>query len=183
MGRILDRLVHDQNVRRTTILTLALAIVLPVTTASSQEQQAPTPPPSTLDPPTRADLLRGQYGRYRANNDLLFYHLDVRVDPEKKSITGKNTIRFRMLADDTRIQLDLAANLNIDRILLGSTSLKYERDLGTVYVDFPSALRSGREYTIDFHYSGQPEEQGRFGGMAFRKDAAGYHWITTACED
>ena len=154
-----------------------------MTTVSSQEQQAPTPPTSTLGPPTRADLLRGQYGRYRANNDLLFYHLDVRVDPEKKSITGKNTIRFRMLADDTRIQLDLAASLNVDRILLGSTPLKYERDLGTVYVDFPSTLRSGREYTIDFHYSGQPEEQGRFGGMAFRKDAAGNHWITTACED
>jgi len=159
-------------VLRTTIFALSLALA-----------QAATPPPSTLGPPTRADLLRGQYGRYRANNDLLFYHLDVRVDPEKKSITGKNTIRFRMLADDTRIQLDLAANLNIDRILLGSTPLKYERDLGTVYVDFPSTLRSGREYTIEFHYSGQPKEQGRFGGMAFRKDAAGNHWITTACED
>ena len=69
--------------------------------------------------PTRADILRGEYGRYRANNDLLFYHLDVRVDPEKKSIAGKNTIRFRMLKDDTRIQLDLYANLNVDRILLG----------------------------------------------------------------
>jgi aminopeptidase N len=183
MGRILDRLVHDQNVRRTTILALALAIVLPMPTVTSRGQQAPTPPTSTLGPPTRADLLRGQYGRYRANNDLLSYHLDVRVDPEKKSITGKNTIRFRMLADDTRIQLDLAASLNVDRILLGSTPLKYERDLGTVYVDFPSTLGSGREYTIDFHYSGQPEEQGRFGGMAFRKDATGNHWITTACED
>ena len=157
---------------RTIVLTAALAVA-----------QASTPPPSTLGPPTRADFLRGQYGRYRANNDLLFYHLDVRVDPEKQSITGKNTIRFRMLADDTRIQLDLAANLNIDRIVMGATPLKYERDLGTVYVDFPSTLRSGREYTIDFHYSGQPEEQGRFGGMAFRKDASGSHWITTACED
>src|SRR5579863_6372015 len=27
---------------------------------------------------TRADLLRGTYGPYRANNDLLFYHLDIR---------------------------------------------------------------------------------------------------------
>jgi len=159
-------------VLRTTILALAVAFV-----------QASTPPPSTLGPPTRADFLRGQYGRYRANNDLLFYHLDIRVDPEKKSIAGQNTIRFRMLADDTRIQLDLAANLSIDRILMGATPLKYERDLGTVYVDFPSTLRNGREYTIDFHYSGQPEEQGRFGGMAFRKDPAGNHWITTACED
>ena len=70
-------------------------------------------------PPTRADILRGEYGRYRANNDLLFYHLDVRVDPEKKSIAGKNTIRFKMLKDDTRIQLDLYANLNVDKILLG----------------------------------------------------------------
>ena len=174
---------HDQMVLRTIFPALVLTIALSASTISSQGQQAPTPLPSTLGPPTRADLLRGQYGRYRANNDLLFYHLDVRVDPEKKSITGKNTIRFRMLADDTRIQLDLAANLNIDRIVLGSTLLKYERDLGTVYVDFPSTLRSGREYTIDFHYSGQPEEQGRFGGMAFRKDASGNHWITTACED
>ena len=47
--------------------------------------------------PTRAEMLRGAYGPYRANNDLLYYHLDVRVDPAKKFIGGKNTIRFRML--------------------------------------------------------------------------------------
>ena len=48
------------------------------TTASAQQAPAPAP---TDRPPTRADILRGEYGRYRANNDLLFYHLDVRVDP------------------------------------------------------------------------------------------------------
>jgi len=46
-----------------------------------------------------------------------FYHLDIRVDPLKKSITGKNTIRFKMLKDDTRIQLDLYENLKIDEIV------------------------------------------------------------------
>ena len=50
-------------------------------------------------PPTRSEILRGEYGRYRANNDLLFYDLDVRVDPERKFISGKNTIRFRMIRD------------------------------------------------------------------------------------
>src|SRR5512132_298379 len=68
--------------------------------------------------PSRADLLRGEYGRYRANNDLIFYHLDIRVDPDKKFLSGKNTIRFRMLSDDSRIQLDLQAALNVDKILL-----------------------------------------------------------------
>ena len=52
--------------------------------------------------PTKDDLLRGGYGPYRANNDLLFYHLDMRVDPEAKTIAGTNTIRFRMLADGQR---------------------------------------------------------------------------------
>ena len=37
--------------------------------------------PLLAQAPTKADLLRGAYGRYRANNDLLSYHLDVRVDP------------------------------------------------------------------------------------------------------
>ena len=63
-------------------------------------------------PPTRANILRGEYGRYRANNDLLSYHLDVRVDPDKKFLSGKNAIRFKMLQDDTRIQLDLYDNLD-----------------------------------------------------------------------
>jgi aminopeptidase N len=150
--------------------------------AGAAAQSAP-PPPSTEAPPTRADILRGEYGRYRANNDLLSYHLDVRVDPAKKSIAGKNTIRFRMLSDDTRIQLDLHPDLAIDRILLDTTPLKYQRDLATVYVDFPNTLRSGRTYSIDFYYSGMPREQGRFGGMAFRADPAGRPWITTAAED
>ena len=60
------------------------------------QQQATQQPPQTQTVPTRADILRGAYGPYRANNDLLFYHLDVRVDPEKKFISGKNTIRFKV---------------------------------------------------------------------------------------
>src|SRR5262245_40001360 len=85
--------------------------------------------------PTRAYGLTGESCRYRANSDLLFYQLDIRVDPVNKTIGGKNTIRFRMLADDTRIQIDLYANLNVDKILFGSTPLKYERELNAVFVD------------------------------------------------
>src|ERR1700742_404734 len=88
----------------------------------------PAQPPQTPAAPTHADILRGEYGPYRANNDLLYYHLDVRVDPEKKFLSGKNSIRFKMLQDGTRIQLDLHEALKVDKILLGETPLKYERD-------------------------------------------------------
>ena len=139
-------------------------------------------PPVAPAAPTHADILRGGYGPYRANNDLLYYHLDLRVDPEKKFISGKNTIRFRMLQDGTRIQLDLTAALHIDKILLDTTQLQYQRDSGAVFVDFPETLRAGRVYSIDFYYSGNPVEQGRFGVFTFKKDASGHPWINTACE-
>jgi aminopeptidase N len=159
---------------------LASLVLVSAGTAPAQTPAAGKPP--LLRPPTRGDVLRGEYGRYRANNDLLSYTLDVRVDPERKFLSGKNTIRFRMLQDDTRIQLDLYANLGVDRIALGAAPLKYTREVNAVFVDFPETLRSGREYSIEFHYSGTPLETGRFGGITFRKDPQGNHWINTACE-
>lgn len=153
---------------------------------TSSQTAAPKPPIRANDQgaptPTRAAILRGSYGPYRDNNDLLFYHLDIRVDPEKQFISGKNTIRFRMLQDGARIQLDLRETLNIDKILYGATPLQYGRDTGAVFVDFPQTLRAGNVYSIDFYYSGHPVETGRFGGMTFKKDPAGHVWINTACE-
>lgn len=130
----------------------------------------------------RASVLRGEYGRYRANNDLLYYHLDIRIDPEAKTIRGKTQIRFQMLEDDQRIQLDLYANLAVDRIVWRDQELAFERELNAVFVDFPEKLRTGETHEIDFYYSGSPEQTGRFGGFTFGKDPQGRPWIYTACQ-
>jgi len=178
-------LLSARAAQQTTTQTAAPAVTTTATPAATPTAAA-KPPAKPNDEevaaPTRAEMLRGAYGPYRANNDLLYYHLDIRVDPEKQTVSGKNTIRFRMLADGTRIQLDLRETLAIDKILWGETALKYERDSGAVFVDFPETLRAGKVYSIDFYYSGHPEEIGRFGGMTFKKDPAGRVWITTACE-
>jgi hypothetical protein len=164
---------------RKCVASSLLLLIFASSLSAQTPQQSPQRPaaPQTPQAPTHADILRGEYGRYRANNDLLFYHLDIRVDPEKKFVSGKNTIRFRMLKNDTRIQLDLYDNLKIEKILVkgsgdrgrgsGSegTPLKYERDSGAVFVDFPEMLKAGRIYTIDFYYSGTPQTIGRFGGL------------------
>lgn len=155
---------------------LLFAAALPL---SAQKKHTTAPP----DLPTRANMLRGAYGPYRANNDLLYYHLDVRVDPATQTISGKNTIRFKMLRDGTRIHLDLNEALKIDKILFNSTPLKYERDSGAVFIDFPETLRAGKTYSVDFYYSGHPLTTGRFGGFVFAKDPAGHPWIYTSCED
>jgi hypothetical protein len=150
--------------------------------ASAQTPKAATGKESPPANPSRAALLRGEYGPYRANNDLLYYHLDVRVDPVKQQISGKNTIRFRMLKDDDRIQLDLVPQLKVDKILQGDVALKFERDSVAVFVNFPEKLKADQVYSIDFYYSGKPSATGRFGGMSFRQDPAGCPWICTSCE-
>ncbi|MGA8274204.1 MAG: M1 family metallopeptidase [Candidatus Sulfotelmatobacter sp.] len=133
--------------------------------------------------PTRDDILRGGWGPYRSNNRLLYYHLDVRVDPEKKFLSGKNTIRFRMLKDGNRIQIDLRDLFKIDKILFGTTELKYTREENSVFIDFPETLRNGKVYAIDFYYSGYPTPIGRFGSFVFDHDPAGHPWVYTACEE
>ena len=69
----------------------------PASASAGAQQVHPSGAEAKL--PDRTDMLRGAYGPFRANNDLLYYHLVVRVDPEQKTISGKNTIRFRMLKD------------------------------------------------------------------------------------
>lgn len=163
----------------TTLACLACATSL---LAQTTPATPPPPPPSTMRAPTPEDLRRGEYGRYRANNDLRHYTLDVRVDPAAKTIAGSNQIRFTMLQDDTRIQLELYANFRIDAITLDATTLKYERAANTLYIDVPQTLRKGRTYTVTVKYAGAPQEIGRFGGLAFRTDPSGKPWITTANE-
>src|SRR6266404_4051785 len=105
------------------IFSACLLLTLTATTLFAQRQQSATPATKTVSTPTHADILRGEYGRYRTNNDLLFYDLDIRVDPEKRVISGRNTIRFRMLNDDSRIQLDLYDNLKVDEIVFTNPKL------------------------------------------------------------
>jgi aminopeptidase N len=137
----------------------------------------------TLKPPTKDDLLRGGYGPYRANNDLLSYALKIRVDPVTKTIKGSNTVRFRMLQDGQRIQLELTPELAIDSLTSDAKPLHYTREQRTLWIDFPQMLRKGKTYELAIAYSGHPVTQGRFGCFSFDNDKEGKPWITTACEE
>ena len=168
------------------LLSAWAAVMLSPQLSSQVAKSYPLLPISSF---SEADQLRGSYGPYRANNDSLYYHLDVRVDPDKQYLSGKNSIRFKMLADGKRIQLDLVPTFQIDKIVLDRATgapltLHFERAAGrTVYVDFPKPLRKSKIYTIEFYYSGHPVEMGRFGGFVFSKDPMGRPLVNTACEE
>ena len=154
------------------------------TTPGAKVGQGAQPPVAGLMP-TKDDLLRGGYGPYRANNDLLFYHLTLRVDPVAKTIAGTNVVRFRMLKDGRKIQLELTPELTLDGITFEGKAATYTRasaDSRSLYVEFPRELKVGEVAEVTVAYHGQPVTQGRFGCFSFDKDKEGKPWITTACE-
>ncbi|WP_263379883.1 M1 family metallopeptidase [Granulicella paludicola] len=171
--------------------TLAAQTASPSPKAATAQKLTTTPgrvrPPDVLKVPTPDDLLRGAYGPYRANNDLLSYKLKLRVDPEAKTIAGSNTVRFRMLQPGQKIQLELTPLLTIDSVTFDGKPAKFERDATeksrTFYVEFPRELKKDSVDEITIAYHGQPVTQGRFGCFSFDKDKAGKPWITTACEE
>ncbi len=62
---------------------------------------------------TKQDTLRGSITPERAWWDLTYYHLDIKVNPDKKYISGKNTIQYKVLENNSVLQIDLQAPLKI----------------------------------------------------------------------
>ena len=48
---------------------------------------------------------------------LLFYHLNINVDPENKFIRGYNEIHFEALDSFRLFQIDLFENMSISQII------------------------------------------------------------------
>jgi aminopeptidase N len=161
---------------------LFIALAAHAQTARSTAAPLTDSSPAQAPAPSPGRLLLGQDGPYRSNNDLLHYTLTLRVNPATKTIRGDNQVRFRMLQDGTRIQLDLAEQFDIPKILFRGKPLKFTREEESFFIDFPQTLQRGQTYTVDVLYGGTPKTSGRFGGMSFENDAGGKPWIFTACE-
>jgi hypothetical protein len=87
-----------------------------------------------------------------------------------------------MLKDDSRIQLDLKAELKVEKIVGGGRELPYARVVGAGFIDFPGGLKKDETAAVDFYFSGQATGERRWGGISFAADPAGRPWITTACQ-
>ncbi len=134
---------------------------------------------------SRQDWLRGSISPERAWWDVQHYALALEVFPEKKSIAGHNTIRFKALKAGKRMQVDLQPPLAVTKVMHGERELEFEREGKVYWVDFPEAVPAGRETTVRVHYEGRPRQSTRppwSGGFSWRKDDRGKHFIATTCQ-
>ncbi len=135
---------------------------------------------------SRADTLRGALSAGRSCYDVTYYHLDVGVMPETKSIAGASTIRFRVVVPFKRMQIDLHRDMQIDSITLGARRLSFEREFDAVFVQLADTLPAGRLEQITVHYRGRPREMDLdyrwSGGFLWKQDEEGNPWVTVVCQ-
>ena len=91
---------------------------------------------------TRKDSLQGGFNNARICFDVKHYELNIKVNPEEKSIVGYNEIQFEILENTSKIQLDLFQNMNIDSIIYKKNRLSYKREFNAFFIDFPIELES-----------------------------------------
>jgi len=134
---------------------------------------------------THADTLRGSLTPLRTCYDINYYHLDVKVNIDQRAISGSNQFKFTATEDFTKLQFDLFANLNVDKVVYKGKSLPYTRDANAVFVTFPQTIAKGSKDEFTVYYSGKPTVAVNApwdGGFVFKKDSLGKPWVATACE-
>ena len=84
-------------------------------------------------PTNRQDTLRGSITPERAWWDLTYYHLDIKVEPDKKFISGSNTVGYKVLESNKIMQIDLQKPMNITSVTSKNKDLKFKRE-GNAYI-------------------------------------------------
>jgi aminopeptidase N len=130
--------------------------------------------------------LHGALSPERTCFDVVFYHLSLRILPEKKYIEGNNKVVFKVISPTNKIQLDLFKNLTIDSILFNQQHLTFERKYNAFFINFPDTLPIHTIHQITIYYQGKPKtSQGRHQDVGFHweKDQQDNFLVGVSCEE
>ncbi|MFN5322683.1 MAG: M1 family metallopeptidase [Planctomycetota bacterium] len=157
-------------------LPLLLLALLPTLTTAAQGPDAPE---------LEQEKLRGTITPQREWWDLRHYDLAVRVDIEKRTIAGTNTVRFQTLKPGRQLQIDLQPPLELTAARFNNQQLTFSRKGNVCLIDLPSELPAGESCELILEYEGQPTESRNppwSGGFSWQKDSSGKPFVATSCQ-
>ncbi len=135
---------------------------------------------------TKEDTLRGSITPERIWWDLTYYHLNVKISPQSKSLTGNVTINYTVLSPHQIIQVDLQPPLVVNKVIQDGQELTFKKEGSNAYMIL---LRKDQQVkskeSIVVFYSGQPivaTNPPWQGGVQWEKDMDGNDFIATSCQ-
>lgn len=158
----------------TYIFALFLGLIFSLSVAHAQQGGVPY---------TRQDSLRGSITPEREWWDLVFYHLDIEVDPRKKTIEGTNTVHYKVLREGQLLQIDLQEPMRIRSFRQDEKELTYKKEGNAYFVQLPSPQTPGSAHSLEISYEGNPRISPNppwSGGLTWKKDAKGKPFIANS---
>jgi aminopeptidase N len=134
---------------------------------------------------TLQDTLRGSITPERAWWDLLFYDLDVSVDPDRKYIAGTNLIRYEVLDEKQVMQIDLQEPLLITEVTQNGRPLQFASKGYAHFIYLEEKQKRGETAEIAITYEGHPKEAVNApwdGGFSWKQDQRGLPFVATSCQ-
>lgn len=114
-------------------------------------------------------IVQGRVGQTegQADFDVKYYRLDLRIDPQKRTVSGSVTVSGIALSDGLQqIELDLHHRMVVDSVTTDSAKLSFNHQADLLSVQWPVALEATQSFSFKVFYSGTPE-QSYFGAFVF----------------
>jgi aminopeptidase N len=105
------------------------------------------------------------------------------VFPNKQAIKGTNTITYKVIDKSQKMQIDLQAPMEIDRVEMNGKKLKFSSDGAAHFIKIKEKQPLESEQQITIYFSGKPivaKNAPWDGGFSWKKDENGNHFIATA---
>lgn len=134
---------------------------------------------------TKQDTLRGSITPEREWWDVTYYHLDVKVNPDEKFISGKNLVQYKVLKPHNVLQIDLQSPLQITKVTQNGKELKVKNVGNAHFITLSKKQVVGDVNSLVVHYKGNPQEAKNApwdGGFSWKKDDNGKHFVATSCQ-
>ncbi|MEX2565943.1 MAG: M1 family metallopeptidase [Cyclobacteriaceae bacterium] len=134
-------------------------------------------------PYSRQDSLRGSITPERSWWDLLYYHLDIEVDPKEKTIEGKNTVFYKVLAAGNNLQIDLQPPMLIKEVNQNGQTLDYTQEGNAYIIHLPARQKPGETHSLEIEFGGEPRVSINppwNGGITWKKDRKGKPFIANS---
>ena len=134
---------------------------------------------------TRQDSLRGSITKERVWWDVLNYHLDIKVNPVDSTITGSNTIGYKVLQEYNVMQIDLQNPMEIYKVIQDGKELKYKREGNAFFINLLANQTVGAKKELTVFYGGKPRIAVNApwdGGISWKKDRNGKWFIGSSCQ-
>ncbi len=134
---------------------------------------------------TKQDTLRGSITPERAWWDLTYYHLDIAVDLDNKFIKGSNTIEYKVLEPNKKLQVDLQPPLRITKVVQNGKELTFSSEGSAHFINLIDKQRKGKINSVKVYYEGNPKEAVNApwdGGLSWTRDSNGKHFAATSCQ-